>query len=79
MSDLINWWQVACLCLCSELPGQQPTELFRGQLSDAVHLALVRPEEERKRLFIICSSKKRKLDWAAIAKLSDLPDFPVQI
>jgi hypothetical protein len=51
--------------------------LFRGQIAEAIHVALSRSEDERARLFISCETIDQKLSWARIAKLAARSDFPV--
>ena len=77
MEEPVNWYAGACLCLRSGLRGKKAAELFRGQISEVVHVALARPEDERPRLFIACETLDHKLSWAKIAKLAARADFPV--
>lgn len=79
MADRVSWGSEACLCLRSGVRGKKPTELFRGQIVEAVYVALARPEEERPRLFISCKAPERKLTWAAIVRLAAESDFPIVI
>jgi hypothetical protein len=79
MVDRVKWGSEACLCLRSEMRDAKPLELFRGQIVDAVYLALARPEKERPRLFISHGRNRPTLSWAAIVALSEEPDFPIII
>ena len=79
MEDPVNWYAGACLCLRSGVRGKKAAELFRGQISEAVHIALQRPEDERSRLFISCEAVDHKLSWARVVKLAARPDFPVMV
>jgi len=75
LSD-VNWWAGAHLCLRALSPRTDPTELFRGHLVEAIHLALERPAAERPRLFVRCETIDRKLPWSRIARLAARGDFP---
>ena len=77
MEDPVNWYAEAHLCLRSGVRGKKATELFRGQIAEAIHVALSRSEDERARLFISCEAIDQKLSWAKIAKLAARSDFPV--
>jgi len=77
VEDPVNWYAEAWLCLRSGVRGKKASELFRGQIGEAVHVALGRPEDEHPRLFISCETFDRKLSWAKIANLAGRPDFPV--
>ncbi|RZL71417.1 MAG: hypothetical protein EOP66_15025 [Sphingomonas sp.] len=77
MEDVVDWYVEACLCLRSGIRGKKASELFRGQIGEAVHVALGRPEDERARLFIQCDTIDARMPWAKIAQLAARPDFPV--
>lgn len=76
MSDDTNWWAGAHLYLRALSPSAEPTELFRGHLVEAIHLALERPAAERPRLYVQCETIDRELPWSRIAKLAARSDFP---
>lgn len=79
VENVINLYAGAQLCLRSGVGGKRATELFRGNIVEAVYAALARPIEERPRLFISGELINGKLSWEKIAKLAERPDFPVLI
>lgn len=77
MNDSVDWYVEAHLYLRSGVRGKMAKELFRGQLGEAIHMAIARPADERSRLVIACAAHDTKLTWAKIEKLADRADFPV--
>lgn len=77
--ERINWWQGVHLCRRSGRRGVRPGSLFRGHLLEAIHVALLRPDDEKPRLFIRFETDERKLSWASIARLAARQDFPTMI
>lgn len=77
MEDAVNWYAEAHLCLRSGIRGKKASELFRGQIYEAINMAIARPEDERPRLFISCETIGYKLSWAKIARMAARTDFPI--
>lgn len=77
MEETVDWYVEACLCVRSGIRGKKATELFRGQIGEAVHIAMGRPKDEHPRLFITCDKLGGHLSWAKIARLAARTDFPV--
>lgn len=77
MEDEIDWYVEAHLCLRSGVRGKKAVELFQGQIGEAIHAALGRPDDERPRLYLICEKHGGKLPWGKIVSLAARSDFPV--
>lgn len=79
VSDDVDWWTGARLCLSSGAAGEDPEELGFGMLVEMVDMAMSRPRPERPWLSILMELSEAELSWADIAQLAQRPDKPVII
>lgn len=79
MSDQVDWWTGARLCLGGKAAEEASEELGFGTLVEMVEMAMSRPHLERPRLSIRMELSGAELLWAALIQLAQRSDKPTMI
>lgn len=79
MSDKLDWWTGARLCLSSEAAGETSEELGFGTLVEMIDMAMSRPRHDWPQLSIRMELSGAELSWADIVQLAHVPDKPTMI